>query len=68
MKITLSKKLEHNNLESEDGLNVAEGVRNGQWPIHRKFSLAEALGTEQIKMNMYQDGELDLIRSQNFLN
>ena len=29
MKITLSKKLEHNNLESEDGLNIAEGVRNG---------------------------------------
>lgn len=29
MKITLSKKLEHNNLESEDSLNIAEGVRNG---------------------------------------
>lgn len=29
MKITLSKKLEYNNLESEDSLNIAEEVRNG---------------------------------------
>ena len=29
MKITLSKKMEYNNLESEDSLNIAEEVRNG---------------------------------------
>lgn len=51
MRIKFSKKLENDNLRSKNCLNKVKGVRNGQWPVCRKLTLGEALGTKEMKMN-----------------